>query len=139
MATESPLISDGSQTVASVNMANGAGLSGNGGSGQFYAVQITGTRTTGPCSALGQAVYGICQNKPSIGDANNVGVFGVSKMIAGGTINAGQKLMTSAAGLIMPWVAGSGYQQLGVALESAVAGQIFSGFVFGPGGPQLLT
>jgi len=138
MATESVLIHDG-QCAASANYGNGAGLNGNGGSAQFYGVVISAARTVALASSTGAAIYGILQGKPAAGDAADVGVFGPGKMLAGGTIAAGAKLMVNSSGEIVPWTPASGYQQIGVALEAAVNGQTFTGFVFGPGGPLALT
>jgi len=139
MATESVLLHDGSQCVASANYGNGAGLNGNGGSGQFYGVVVSAARTVALASSTGAALYGILQNKPAAGEAADVGVFGPGKMLAGGTIAAGAKLMVNSSGEIVAWTSGSGYTQIGVALEAASNGQIFTGFIFGPGGPLVLT
>lgn len=139
MATEGVLLHDGAQCVAAADYSNTAALLGQGGSGQFYGVYVSAARTVAIGNALGKRIYGILQNKPKLGEAADVGVLGPSKMLANGTIAAGAQLMSDAGGLVITWTAGSGYTQIGVALEAAVAGQIFTGYVYGPGAPLLLT
>jgi hypothetical protein len=141
MATEGPLLHDGGQCVAAANYSNTAGLAGPGGSGQFYAVAkpATTNRAVALAAATGVAVYGILQNKPLAGDPADIGFFGISKALAAGTIAVGADVMTNASGLMVAWTSGSGYAKAGMALESAVNGQIFTLFVYGPGGPLALT
>lgn len=133
MATEGPLLHDGGQCVAASNYGNAAGGGGNGGSYQFYGVALTGARTVS-VAAAGQKIYGVLQNKPAAGDAADVGFLGPSKALAGGTITAGQDVMTNAAGLFVPWTTGN--SKSGMAMESAVVGQVFTMFVYGPGSPS---
>lgn len=148
-ATESPLIHDGSQntlSTASLSFRNstntGSTLAGPNGSGQFLAVIIsTGTgiaRTLQLPSTTTQSYncYGICQNKPAVGEAVDVGIFGITKMVAGSTtILAGTELGMSAtaAGTVIPWVA-TGGKRLGVSLENVgTIGQVFTGSIYGFG------
>src|SRR5258707_4638088 len=98
MATEAPLIRDGSQCQAAANYWNpGSALFGPAGSGQFLAVTLTGTtaRLVTLVTASTQMVYGILQNSPDINQAADVGIFGVSKAVSGATTwtNIGTKLM----------------------------------------------
>lgn len=139
MATEGVLIHDGAQCVAAADYSNTAALLGQGGSAQFYAVYISAARTVAIGNATGKRCYGILQNKPKLGEAADVGVLGPTKMLANGTIAAGALVMSDSGGLIVTWASGAGNTQLGIALEAAVAGQVFTGYVFGPGGPLVLT
>ena len=91
MATESPLIHDGSQTVAAASLTTS----------QFYAI------------------YGILQNKPASGQAADVGFLGVSKAIAGAAITAGAALMTDTSGRLI--TATSTNHRVGYAIESVSA------------------
>jgi hypothetical protein len=136
MSTESVLIHDGSQCVAAANYGNGAGLAGSNtggttggasGSGQYLAVVLTAAgRTVAVAAAIGAQIYGILQNKPALGQAADVGIIGITKAVAGGTIAAGAALMTNASGALITWTAGSGYAQIGTAIEAAVSGQVFT-------------
>ena len=131
MATESPLIHDGSQTTAAADYSV---------TGQFLAVYVSGARQVTKVAAIGHAIYGILQNKPASGQAADVGVFGVTKAVCGSAgMTAGDKLMTNASGQLITWTAGSSYVQVGVALETAVTNQLATVFIFGPGGPLVLT
>lgn len=152
LATEGPLIHDGAQNTLSTaqdarNSTNtGTTLAGPNGSGQFLAVTLstagtsTGTRTVQIASTLaganfgaaGNQFYGILQNKPRGGEAADVGIFGISKMVAGSTaILPGTFLMMSStnAGAMVPWVTGSG-QKCGYSFENITAvGQVFTGMI----------
>ena len=139
MATEGPFLHDGSQCVAAANYSNSAGLTGPQGSAMFMAVVLTAAgRTVALASAIGQQIYGILQNKPTLGQAADVGFIGPMKANAGGTIAAGAILMTNAVGALIAWTAGSGYAQVGYAIEAAVAGQIFTAMIIPPS-PKGLT
>lgn len=148
MATESPLIHDGAQTVAGFDGRNssitGTTLAGPNGSAQFLAVTLStsSSRTVAiPSSggSTGAAIYGILQNKPSTGIAADVGIFGISKMVSGSTaIASGQDLMVSATagGVLIPYssTVGAGVARIARSLETATAvGQVFTGFVYGIG------
>ena len=148
MATESPLLHDGAQTVAAANYGNNAGLAGSNtggttggasGSGQYLAVVLTSAgRTSAVASTAGAQIYGILQNKPASGGACDVGIFGVSKAVAGGTIAAAQPLAVNASGQLVAWTSGNSYAQVGYAIESAVSGQVFTAFI-GATSPKVLT
>jgi hypothetical protein len=115
MATESPLIHDGSQTTAAVD------LSAN----QFYIVKITAARQVNLTAAVGDVAYGILQNKPTLGQAADVGILGVTKAVAGAAISAAARLTSDTSGRVI--TAASTNQRLGVALEAATAaGQLIT-------------
>jgi hypothetical protein len=142
MATESPLLHDGSQTVAAANYNNPASaLAGVGGSGQFLAVALSTSadRTSVLASVAGQQIYGILQNKPAAGQAANVGISGVTKAMVGSAASTrGHPQMVDATGAVTDWTAGSGYSQIGYAIESGVSTQIITMFI-GPTSPKVLT
>lgn len=148
MATESPLIHDGSQTVAGFDGRNssitGTTLAGPNGSAQFLAVTLStsSSRTvaiTSSGASTGAIIYGILQNKPSTGIAADVGIFGVSKVVAGSTaIGSGMDLMVSATagGVLIPYSSsvGAGVARVARSLETATTiGQVFTAFVYGIG------
>lgn len=150
-ATESPLIHDGSQTTLSTaqdarNSTNtGSTLAGPSGSGQFLCMVLSSAvnRTVSIASSTAGAsfgtaqFYGVLQNKPRPGEAADIGIFGVSKVVAGSTtIVSGSPLMMSTAGgsslngTVNLWASGSG-PRVGVALESpTAAGQVISALIF---------
>jgi hypothetical protein len=143
MATEGPMIRDGSQTVAAANYGNGANLAGTNtagttggstGSGQYLCVALSTSvaRTSVLASVAGQQIYGILQNKPGAGQAADVCIFGPTKAVvaaAGSTLGLPQ--MVTATGAITDWTTGSGKVQIGFALETGASGQVITIFLFG--------
>jgi hypothetical protein len=137
MATESPLIHDGSQCQAAANYWNpSTKLFGPGGSGQFLVVYINASRQVTIAAAATQVPYGILQNTPDIGQAADVGIIGVTKAVAGAaiTVNAGVVgLMADSNGRLIPWVAGAANWLMGYAIEpAAAANAIFTMYVVPP-------
>jgi hypothetical protein len=143
MATESPLLHDGSQTTLSTSYdarrSSISGTTNNGpnGSMQFlaFALSTINGRQVVPCSTLfgastAEIFYGILQNTPAPGTAADIGIFGITKAVAGSTISAGIPLQTSStsAGMVVPWASGNG-RQISVALENAVVSQVFTMFL----------
>jgi hypothetical protein len=98
MATDSPLIRDGAQNVASANYASYVQ--------QYCAVSISGSRSV-TLTGAGAASYGILQNKPAQGQAADVGLLGPSKGQAGAAFSAGVALMSNASGQLIAWSTGS--------------------------------
>ncbi len=156
-ATESPLIHDGAQTVLSTaqdarNSTNtGTTLAGPSGSGQYLFVTLSTTnvaRTVTIASTNASAnfptiiPYGVLQNKPRGGEAADVGIFGISKVVAASTsILAGSVLALSSAagtaGQVTLWTTSIG-AKVGIALESPTAvNQVITAAIFsfgaGPG------
>lgn len=141
MATESPLLHDGSQNVAGVDMRNstysGTTHAGQGGSPQFQAVRLStvDARTVLLCTAAGQAIYGILQNKPAVGEAVDVGIFGLSKAVAGTTtITAGGELQVDSSGCLVPYSSAAGIAAVGRAVSVPTAvGEVFTMALYGFG------
>ena len=141
MATESPFLKDGGQCVLSTasdfrnSAVTGSTLAGPQGSGQFLAVTLSTTvdRTAqlpSTAGSTGLPIYGICQNKPRGGEVIDVGIFGVMKCVAGASITRGNQLMASAtsAGTLIQYSSANsgGFTPVGLALENAVVGQVFT-------------
>lgn len=118
MATESPLLHDGSQTTAAADLSAAAN--------QYKAVKLTAARSVNLASTGGEAIYGILQNLPLSGDAADVGIFGISKVKIGvAGCAAGDSLMTEAAtGALVTKT--STNVVVAVALEAGVSGDIIS-------------
>ena len=87
MAYESPSISIGTLTAA-------ADLSAK----QYHFVSLATATTVNVCSAITNAPIGILQNNPTSGQQAIVQLFGVSKVVADGTLAAGNFIGTSADG-----------------------------------------
>ena len=118
MATEGPLIHDGSQTTAAVTLT------------QFYACKLlAGTsRQVTPITVKGERIYGIVQNKPITGAAADVGFMGVSKCVAAAVITAGHTICVNTVGKLIS--ATTNTHAIGYAIESAVTNQVFTAMIF---------
>lgn len=118
MATESPLLHDGSQTTAAADLSAAAN--------QYLAVKLTGSRVVNLASTGGENIYGILQNLPALADAADVGIFGVSKARIGAAgCAAGDSLMTEAATAKLVTKTSTNVV-VAVALEAGVSGDIIS-------------
>jgi hypothetical protein len=118
MATESPLMHDGSQTVAAADLS----------AKQFYAVKITGPRAVNLASTGGEAIYGILQNNPISGLAADVGIDGVTKAVIGAAVTAGDFLMTDTSGRLITST-GSNHRVAQTLETGSTAGQLVTVFV----------
>jgi hypothetical protein len=120
MATEAPLIHDGSQCTAAANLYNpGSALDGPGGSGQFLCVYISASRSVNVQTSAGGQVYGILQNTPPSGGPADVGILGVSKAVAGASFSAGAVLACDSAGRLIAQT--STNIAVAIAIEAATA------------------
>ena len=73
-------------------------LNPNGGL-QYRMLKLTAKNTVGLCTAAGDAVVGVLQNKPQRpGQAATVAYEGVTNITAGGTIAVGDLLVPDATG-----------------------------------------
>lgn len=134
MATEGPLVHDGSQTTAYANYYNpSVALAGPGGSAQFLGMTLQATRVVQLQTTVGGLCYGVLQNMPAAGDAADVGLFGISKVVAGASVTMGAEIMCDASGRMITWVAGSGYYKVGMALETtSAAANVFTAYLYTP-------
>lgn len=117
MAYETNLVTIGTLTAA-------ADLS----SKQYHFVSLASSTTVNVCSAITNSPIGILQNKPESGEQAIVAVSGISKVVADGTIAAGNFIGTSADG--QADAIGSGTDTtvyvMGQGLEAGTAGQTIS-------------
>ena len=134
MTTESPLTHDGSQCVAAANLWNPATpLYGFGGSGQYLAVFLSAPRTVSIQTTQGALCYGVLQKAPAAGQAADVGIAGITKIVAGAAITAGQELMADVNGRAVPQTATN--RKIGQALESASgASVVIAMLIYTPNG-----
>lgn len=141
MATESPLIHDGAQCVLGFDARNstfsGTTNSGPSGSAQFCLVSlstVTARMVLLPASS-GARVYGVLQNKGSSSQVADVGIFGISKVVcAGSSVGIGQIVMASSGnGGACPYSSASSIYPVGIALEGATVGQVFTCALYGFG------
>jgi hypothetical protein len=94
----------------------------------FRFVKVTGAHQVGlAVAAANEITIGVMQNKPQVvGQAATVAISGVSNVVAGGAVAAGDGIKVDAAGAGVKATAGTDETiTVGVALGSAAAGQLF--------------
>lgn len=98
---------------------------------QFFFVSVSADGQVDP-TGDGAHADGVIQNDPAAaGDAANVAIGGVVKVICGGTVTAGGPVASDAAGEAVD--ATTGDIILGTALETGADGQVIS-MIFQPRG-----
>ena len=120
MAYESPSINLGTLTAA-------ADLSAK----QYHFVKLASATTVNVCTATTDRAIGILQNNPTSGQQAVIQIFGISKVVADGTIAFNNVIGTSAdsqADAIVPGTDTS-VVTLGVAIQAASAGETFTMFL----------
>ncbi len=134
MAVDTPLIRDGSLHTAFANYFNPAvALAGPGGTGQFLAVMFQASRVLQVQTTANGQMYGVLQNTPMATEACDVGLYGISKAVAGAAITFGQELMIDASGRFIPWVFAATTWKVGMAMETTSAlGNVFSMLIYNP-------
>lgn len=91
------------------------------GAKQYHFVKVTGRNTAGLAGA-DDRVVGVLQNKPQqAGGAATIGIRGVTNVVAGEAIDAGEEVKPGAAGSAVVAAAGTG---VGVALQGAASGSL---------------
>lgn len=93
---------------------------------QYRFVKVTGKAQVGLCKAAADPAVGVLQNKPQVvGQAAQVGLWGVSKVQAGAAISAGDMVTSDATGQAVK--ATDAATRRGTALTSAAnAGELVS-------------
>ncbi len=100
-------------------MEAGADLSGN----QYYFVKNSSGKAV-LCSVAGEMSEGVLKNTPVSGEAASIAQEGTTKVLAGGTVSAGDWITTDGNGKAVKTTT-AGHVVRGRALEAAVAGDIF--------------
>src|SRR5258708_19877795 len=103
MAVDTPLIRDGSLHTAFANYFNPAvALAGPGGTGQFLAVMFQASRVLQVQTTANGQMYGVLQNTPMATEVCDVGLYGISKAVAGATITFVHELILHSSALFFP-------------------------------------
>jgi len=92
---------------------------------QYHFVKMSGNDTVTVCAAITDVPVGVLQNAPASGGAAEVALLGVTKVVADGTLAAGNLIGTSADGQADAIAAGTDTMVylMGVAVSAASAGQ----------------
>lgn len=92
---------------------------------QYKLVKLSAADTVDLCSGTGDIAIGVLNNKPKASAGAQVLIGGVGKVIAGGTIAAGDRIGTGATGLAVTKTADADWI-IGVALTAAASGELVS-------------
>lgn len=85
---------------------------------QYRFVKVTGLHQVGLCTAAADNAVGVLQNKPQVtGQAAQVGIFGVTNVMASAAITAGALVTADAEGRAVSTVTAA--DVMGVALGAA--------------------
>lgn len=104
--------------VAHYTLAAAADLSAK----QYFMCKLNSTPAVALCSVAGERVDGILQNEPASGEHAELMTYGISKVLCGGTVAAGDSVMTDAAGEAV--LATIGKWALGTMLQAGVDGDV---------------
>jgi hypothetical protein len=98
---------------------------------QYHFVKMSGNNTVTVCAAITDVPIGVLQNNPASGGAAEVCLFGISKVVADGTLAAGNVIGTSADGQADAITAGTDttVYTMGIALSAASAGETVEAFI----------
>ena len=98
---------------------------------QYHIVKLASATTVNVCSAITDVPIGVLLNKPESGEVAEICIMGVSKIVADGTIAAGNLLGTSADGQADAIAAGSDTTVYTIcqAIGAASAGENFTALI----------
>ena len=109
------------------NLTAGADLS----SKQYHFVKLASATTVDVCSAITDVPIGVLQNDPTSGNTATIAIFGITKVVADGTLAAGNVIGTSADSQADAIVAGTDttVYVMGQAITAASAGETSTMFL----------
>ena len=98
---------------------------------QYHFVKMHSATQVTVCAAITDIPVGVLQNNPEAGEVAEVSFLGVTKLVADGTIAAGNSLGTSADGQADAIAAGTDttVYLVGTAVGAASAGQTFTALI----------
>jgi hypothetical protein len=98
---------------------------------QYRFVKMVGDFLVNVCTAITDTPCGVLQDKPTLNMAADVVSFGITKVVAGGTIAAGGRIGTDVNGAAVALTEGTSTTAyvVGFALQAAVAGDTFSAYI----------
>ena len=98
---------------------------------QYKFVKISGPLTVTVCSAITDPIFGVLQDEPLSGEAAEIVSTGITKVVAGGTVTAGDPIGTDANGKAVKVTLGTDTTKfaVGYALDSGVVGDVIPMFI----------
>lgn len=112
-------------------LVSSADYSDGSGRNRFVVHSTTADKTFTRAGA-GAFGFGVLTNDPAAGEAGNITVAGVEKVLAGAAVVRGAQVMSDANGKAITATATN--QRLGIALESASAADEYIAVLLQPGG-----
>jgi hypothetical protein len=120
--------------VTAPGLLAGADLS----SSQYYVVKLASTAgEVVAASAVSDMQIGLLQNDPADGEVAEVAIGGIARGKSGGTITVGQRVSCLSTGTLQGTSGGTASSQriVGIAMEAASSGDLFSVMVAPQDGP----
>lgn len=98
---------------------------------QFQFVKLASSTTVDVCDAITDVPIGVLQNTPKSGQAAEVTIFGITKVVAGGNLVAGNIISVSTGSKAVAVTRGSATTTtvLGQAIEAGGADEIVTMFL----------
>lgn len=99
---------------------------------QYHLLRLSAAWTCNQASNTNAPIAGVLQNAPQSGEAATVGLLGISRIVCGSSVAAGDMLTTSTSGRAVTCspASGAGLWVIGQALEAASAdGDIISAYI----------
>lgn len=98
---------------------------------QFHFVKLASATTVNVCTGVTDVPIGILQNAPTSGQAAEVTIFGISKVVADGNLAAGNVIGTSADSQADAITRGvdTTVTVMGIAIEAGAAGETVTMFL----------
>jgi hypothetical protein len=95
---------------------------------QYKFVKLISATTVGLCTAATDRPIGVLQNKPASGEAAEVCIFGITKLLAGGTIVFNNVIGTDASSTADKKIPGTDTSEFmcGTAITAAASGEYFT-------------
>jgi hypothetical protein len=97
---------------------------------QFHFVKLSAATTVDVCSGVTDKPIGILQNSPTSGQAAEICIFGITKVVSDGTTAAGNLIGTSSDGQAAVYTSSDTTKYIcGQAIEAGAAGEVVTMFL----------
>jgi len=97
---------------------------------QFHFVKLSAATTVDVCSGVTDKPIGILQNSPTSGQAAEICIFGITKVVSDGTTAAGNLIGTSSDGQAAVYTTTDTTKYIcGQAIEAGAAGEVVTMFL----------
>ena len=106
--------------IENITRIAGADLS----AAQYKFLESNSSGTVTVTNSAGEYVLGVLQNNPASGNAATVAIFGISKVVLGGTVAINDQISTDASGRAI--AATTGHKIVGIAIKGGAVGEIGS-------------